>query len=132
MTSIPFERTNPVFLQMLHNWSQEPSTIKCPSSTLTTIKFTMGVGDINLNKNGGSMIYSDPNVYNDNTITSAANMISMYNNMLIDYYSLFMDSTTTGLSSEKYRRLIYIIRVYTYIYRTIMIQSLIVIIKFMD
>jgi hypothetical protein len=92
----------------------------------------MGVGDINLNKNGGSMIYSDPNVYNDNTITSAANMISMYNNMLIDYYSLFMDSTTTGLSSEKYRRLIYIIRVYTYIYRTIMIQSLIVIIKFMD
>ena len=53
MTSIPFERTNPVFLQMLHNWSQEPSTIKCANSTLTTIKFTMGIGDINLNKNGG-------------------------------------------------------------------------------
>ena len=62
----------------LHNWSQESSTIKCPSTKMVNISFTMGNDDHRFNSTVSGAIRQFTTVN------------EMYKYMLFDYYQLFI------------------------------------------
>jgi hypothetical protein len=64
----------------LYNWSQESSTINCPSTKMVNISFTMGNNDHRFNER----------VYGQFRTFTTVN--DMYKYMLLDYYQLFIKS----------------------------------------